>query len=125
MFLNQGIKAVLIDDDPLFCTLFAQFAKKLGVTVHYYHSVTELAYNLVHERYDVAIVDFDLGTVTGVDLAAALPMLLGDMPVIIISGDDRDRELFKPKELKIVDFCLKNTGPWHILGRACEVSGHF
>jgi len=36
--------------------------------------------------YDVAIVDYDLGVVTGVDIAEYLPVFFGSMPMVLISA---------------------------------------
>jgi DNA-binding NtrC family response regulator len=77
---------LLIDDDPIFCGLLGHYAETQGVVLHYYTSLLEFGNTAQLGNYDVAILDFDMGEITGPDSAGYVSGLFGNIPVLLISG---------------------------------------
>lgn len=103
-------RLVLIDDDPLFGNIMARFAKSRGAEVDYFESVLELESIRSSRRYDAAIVDYDLGNMTGIDVAEQLGVLFGDIPMVLVSSERRDREEPEAWPGSIKGFVPKQAG---------------
>src|SRR5687768_13603444 len=79
---------LVIDDDPLFCERMARTAWSSGANVTCCKTVGEVLHLSRMEplkRFDVALVDYFFGELTAVQVA----FLLGNMPVILMSGTER------------------------------------
>jgi DNA-binding response OmpR family regulator len=101
---------VLIDDDPLFGNIMTRFAKARGVDVDYFESM--LAFESLGRagRYDAAIVDYDLGDMTGIDIAEQAQFVFGDVPMVLVSSQQRDRSVPKTWPKSIKGFVRKQAG---------------
>ena len=109
-------KLLLVDDDPIFNMIMTQHAGKAGIPM----DTTEFCEPSVVKEgfdYDVVLIDYGLGSVCGLDLAAKLHRFVGDVPTIIISQSHRS---IGRNELQgsIKCFCLKSLGPTAIIDRA-------
>ncbi|MDA9951411.1 response regulator [Oligoflexaceae bacterium] len=83
-------KILLIDDDPIFGRIFLKMAQSKGKEVAYCESIDSLG-NLNAQEFDVAIVDYDLGHVTGVELASYIEKFaLSPMPIVLVSQSHRN-----------------------------------
>jgi ActR/RegA family two-component response regulator len=78
-------KVVLIDDDPVFCSVMLGAAKQKSIAIDTFQSLLEIGYIGNLNRYKVAIVDFDLGQMNGLEIADYLSVLFGDIPMILVS----------------------------------------
>jgi DNA-binding response OmpR family regulator len=114
---QKSRRIVLIDDDPAFCSIMASFATSRGLCLDYYSNLQEMGFLGKLSSYSVAIVDFDLGTMSGIEIAEYLPIFFGDMPMVLVSGMHRDeRGRLWPKSVK--EFVHKDEGPDAILDAA-------
>lgn len=86
-------KMVLIDDDPSYTAILKRSAALEGIELDVFHSLSELGFVSLLRNYDVAIVDYDLGTLNGVEIAEYMSSLLDDMPMVLISASDRSEEV--------------------------------
>lgn len=89
---DRAPKMVLIDDDPSYTAILARTAALEGIELDVFHSLSELGFVSLLRNYDVAIVDYDLGTLNGVEIAEYMSSLLDDMPMVLISASDRSEE---------------------------------
>jgi len=117
-------KFVLIDDDPLFCSIMRQTALREGTDLDVYNSSmflhlarTELSPDSVRGHYDGAIIDFDLGSTNGIDAAMCLTNLFGAIPILLISEKPRE-DAGKEWPSNIVRFHPKSDGYSSILKSA-------
>ena len=101
---------VVIDDDPLFGNIMTRFAKAQGTEVDYFESMREFEPCSRARRYDAAIVDYDLGDMTGIDIAEQLQVLFGDIPLVLVSSQPRDRSIPKTWPKVIKGFVRKQAG---------------
>jgi CheY-like chemotaxis protein len=94
---NSSINAIakrflLIDDDPAFCAVLEHSAKEQGIELHFYTSLLEFGNMRKPIGYDVVILDYDLGEITGLDAAGYVSGVFGNIPVVLISASS-EREI--------------------------------
>ena len=80
---------VLIDDDAIYRTIMSQVASKEGMELDVYESLAAMGSVGLLGTYDAAIVDYDLGTLTGVEIGEYLTSLFGNIPMILVSEKER------------------------------------
>jgi len=90
---TRSPKMILIDDDPSFTAILARFAALEGIELDTFNSLSELGFVALLRNYDVAIIDYDLGALNGVEIAEYMSSLLDDMPMVLISASDRSEEI--------------------------------
>ena len=108
---------ILIDDDPTFRAILLRSASMYGVQVDVYESLEELGAVGLLSRYDVAIVDYDLGVLNGLEIAEYLDILCCDTPMILVSAKDR-RSNAREWPQSIKQFIPKSMGYSYILEQA-------
>lgn len=114
---HDEMRFVLIDDDPTFRAILLRAAHIYGVQVDVYESLEELGAVGLLSRYDVAIVDYDLGALNGLEIAEYLDVLCSDTPMILVSAKDRRSNARKwPQSIK--QFIPKSMGYSYILEQA-------
>ena len=79
-------RILVVDDDPLFCRIMASLGEKMGITVEHRSSLRELYRVLPDLKFDVAIVDYDLGKITGVQLSQHIERVAKGKPVVLVSN---------------------------------------
>ncbi len=108
-------RIAVIDDDPMFGRIMEQLGRRAGVEIKYFEDFETL------EGFDVAIIDYDLGSMTGVDISRHVEMFIGALPVILVSRSKISRDRSWPRCIK--EFVYKGMGPWAILDAAIEAYG--
>jgi len=101
---------LLIDDDPAFCAIFEHSAKEQGIELHFYTSLLEFGNMRKPIRYDVVILDYDLGEVTGLDAAGYVSGVFGNIPVVLISASSEGEILPLVQLGSIRQFVQKSSG---------------
>lgn len=119
-FIERGRKLVLIDDDQAFCTIMQSFALSRGLALDCFTNLDEMGSIGRLSDYAAAIVDYDLGSMNGIEIAEYLPIFFGDMPMVLVSGQRRAAESHKPWPPSIRTFVHKDEGPDTILDRALD-----
>ncbi len=109
-------RILLVDDDPVFGRIMKRAAASFAARLAFVQSVDELTDEHLSD-VDVAIIDFDLGAVTGLELARFVDDRV-PMPVVLVSTTER-----RPDERwseSIHDFLVKESGPLAIMDAAFE-----
>ena len=106
---------LLVDDDPLFGKIMLAIASKQNVRLTYFRSPREAYQQLPSLRFDVAIIDYHLGLVNGIQLSNFLENFAKQIPVVLISGKNGDQIKDGPWPNNIQDFISKTTNPEEIL----------
>lgn len=89
---EDQVDIVLIDDDPIFCSLMAEHARRMSVNLHFFHDLLEVQESGNLQKYQVAILDYQLEQMNGLEVAQWIPMFFNDMPIVLISYEDRTQE---------------------------------
>lgn len=79
-------RLLLIDDDEDFGRLMQAIAITQGVKLDYFPSLLALGRIGRIAEYDVAILDYYLGEMSGLEVAEYVERFFGGKPVIIVSG---------------------------------------
>ncbi len=69
--------------------MLVRAAQRYGFTVDYYTSLMDMWSVGRFEQYNAAIIDYDLGSMSGIEVAESLPILFNEMPIVLVSGRDR------------------------------------
>ena len=112
-------KIVLIDDDPGFNLIMTRVAEQMGVSLNTYESLEDLGMVSLMNSYDIAIVDYDLGTVNGLDVANYAKSFFKDLPIYLISNQERQPSPYWPEN--IVKFSSKRNGYAGIMHMAQKI----
>lgn len=87
--LSTTTRVFLLDDDPVFCNLMAKVAKRHGVHLDAYESLMDLDSIGQILDYDVAIIDYNLQEMTGIEVGEYLRPFFAKTPVILVSIQDQ------------------------------------
>jgi CheY-like chemotaxis protein len=106
----EKFKVLLIDDDPTYRAIMRKCAENISeVDLSAYGSLVEMGSVCCLGKYDVIIVDFDLGLISGNDVATYLDSFFGSsIPMLLISSVNREPSL-KGTILEGARFSLKTT----------------
>lgn len=106
-------RLLIVDDDPVFGRVMKAVAEAGGWTVTFYSSVSKAYEHAGDGPWDAAIIDYDLGRVTGVQFGNYLDRMGGRIPILLVSA------LRVPADFKwptpVSGFLSKKTKPEDIL----------
>jgi len=111
-------RILVVDDDPTFGRIMQQAASKKGSALSYCKSIDELS-KLQSWDYDVIVMDYDLGSITGFELTTYLEKFTSvEAPVILVSQAKLRGSQKWPQTIR--EFVHKGLGPFAILDAAFE-----
>jgi DNA-binding NtrC family response regulator len=84
--LGSDDHVLLIDDDPLFCTLFKAAARSQNLRVDSYGSLADLGSIANIGKYQLVVADYYLPKVNGVEIAEYVEAFFKGTPVVLISA---------------------------------------
>lgn len=112
----------MIDDDPILATVGEALLVRLGYQVRAFTDPVAaiVAFRGAPEDYDVVITDFNMPTMSGVDVAREVAAMRSEVPIVLVSGhsEHTDEELAlagvrfrldKPYNLKSLDRILSRV----------------
>jgi DNA-binding NtrC family response regulator len=116
-------RIAVVDDDPRFIKLMIAIGRTRGVVIDGFLNPIEFGWALVGRTYDLIVVDYDLGGVTGVEVAQALASSCS-APVMLVSGHG-SHELplaLAPRNLK--GFIYKGRGATNFFDQILSMIDH-
>jgi DNA-binding NtrC family response regulator len=117
-------KILLIDDDPTFCFFMQTVAKKHGIKLDTYHQLVDATYGKTRiQDFDALILDYDLGDMTGVEVAEYVDYFMGGVPVLLISSNHRRARPLDPWPSSVIGFVHKNEGYENIFDAVLQTEG--
>lgn len=112
-------KMLLVDDDLCFGKIMRRQARKKGIKLTYCRHVNQFLKNL-NDPFDVAILDIDLGMITGMELANYLKNVKGQsLPIVYVSQTYRDPKSFV--DMHLSRFVHKSFGPHALFDAAIQM----
>lgn len=106
---------LVVDDDPVFGRVLSKIAEKRNVPLTFCSSVREVG-KLPNWGFDVGIIDYDLGVVTGLQFIDYLERFINKIPIILVSQYRQIKTQKWPGSVK--NFLHKSVGPYEILSAA-------
>lgn len=111
-------RVLLVDDDETFGKIMARIAQREGIPLTYFSSVKEFN-RLSKLNFDVAIIDYDLGTITGLQLSEIIERYLQKIPVVLVSQYRHIDPKYWPRCVR--NFVHKAVGPYQIFAALFDV----
>ncbi len=113
-------RVLVVDDDPTFCKVMSRTAKKLKIRITTCETLEKLTRLPDRPPYDVIVVDYYFGSLTGTQLS----YLLGKhVPVVMTCGTERHRIPDTEWPPCVLYFIHKLQGPEAILTEALKSVG--
>lgn len=78
-------KVLLVDDDPIFCRVMQSYGRDLGIQVVAYCDFQEMSQGTFDLPFAAAIVDYDLGDITGLSFARLIQQRSDLYPIVLVS----------------------------------------
>ena len=118
-FANKGI--LLIDDDPEFGAVVQTLAAAKGIPLVYYQSLMDMGTFARLGEFDVAIIDYKMDALNGIEVAEYIEVFFSDIPVILVSAANLEdiSEALWPRCVR--RFVSKDIGVYGILNSAMEL----
>ena len=117
------LRILVVDDDQTFGRLIGRAADIKGAKVTYCQSMDEVA-TIRSFDFDAIVMDYDLGDITGIELAKQLARFARcDIPSILVSQTRQTSSTKWPDSIR--EFVHKSLGPFAILDaafEACEIA---
>ncbi len=110
-------RVLIVDDDPVFLRLMGRIAAKENLEVTFARSMEELR-GIPDWDFDVAIVDYLLGPITGIDLVEYMETITESPPVVLVSHSRQVEGAAWPESVR--DFVHKALGPYAVMDAAYE-----
>lgn len=111
-------RILLVDDDPTFGLIMKQAAAKKSVEITFCKSLDEFS-ALKSWDFDVVIMDYDLGDVTGFELTSYMEQFTTEeVPVILVSQTKQRNSKHWPNAIR--EFVHKDLGAFAILDATFE-----
>ena len=114
---KRSPRVLLVDDDLSYGKIIKKAASHKGFDLTYCQSIEEFSV-LSKWEYDVIIMDYDLGYVTGCELANYIENYVKEVTVVLVSQTKRKESNAWPKSIK--GFVSKSLGPHAVLDAVFE-----
>ena len=114
-------KLVIFDDDVCFGALISAKAKACGFESRFFTSLVDMGSFARIKEFDIAIVDFYLGTIRGDEIAEYVDTFFDQVPVIIVSSADMSESRISQWPASVRMFVPKSAGPGRIIEAARSI----
>ena len=111
-------RILLIDDDPTYGLIMERVARQNAARLHHVCTPDQIP-SAAEFGFDVLVVDYDLGSVTGYEMTSYLERHMAEeIPVILVSHSERNDTHSWPDTIR--EFVHKKLGPYAVLDAAFE-----
>lgn len=116
--LSLKPKLLLVDDDPTYGKIMHKAATLHKLHLTYCKDMEDFA-QLSDFSFDVAIVDYNLGCVNGIELTRYIESYaMKPVPVILVSQTQQRANENWPNSIR--EFIYKENGPTAVINAACK-----
>lgn len=111
-------KVLIVDDDPAICKLLEKVMRSCELEPAVVTSGTQALTVLEADRFDLILLDVELGDIEGFDVIQAIRARGDTTPVMIISGRSEDYDMLYGLSLGADDYVTKPFRPQILGGKA-------
>jgi len=110
--MSSELRLLVVEDDPVDRMAFERFVEDEGLPYDYYvaTSIAEAREFLEREQPDIALMDYQLGDGTGLEVLEALD----DVPALIVTGTGNERVAVEAMKRGAYDYLVKDPGGGHL-----------
>lgn len=103
---------LVVDDDPSFCHLMTRLGERENFKVIAYSSIRNVYRDLEFIDFDVAVIDYDLGPVTGAQFSNYVKRVKKNIPVLLVSSGSMEGAVSESDQVFARE--SKLSGPYKI-----------
>lgn len=118
---SVGDKLLVVDDDPNFGALISAVAKDRGFIPKFFTSLIDMGSFARIKEFDVAVIDYYLGSMRGDEIAEYVDTFFSEVPVIIVSSEDLRESRNVKWPACVRTFIPKSEGPGRIIDTARQI----
>jgi len=116
---TNPLRLLIVDDDPMICRSLKAVAERCGFVAKCFSNVRHAYREVPQDQFDLAVVDYDLGRVSGTQFSRYLEKYGKLTPVLLISNSGPiDASKWTAQ---VVGSVGKLGGPTKIIGRAIDL----
>src|SRR5271157_4063031 len=104
---SEGTKLLLVDDEEGYVTVLAKRLSKRNFQVKTALSGTEAIRILRNESFDLAVLDFKMEDMDGIEVLKIFKVMEPKMPVIILTGHGSETAAREGMEYGAFDYLVK------------------
>ncbi len=104
---SKGTKLLLVDDEETYVTVLAKRLSKRNFLVKTAFSGSEAIRILRNERFDLAVLDFKMEDMDGIEVLKVFKTMEPKMPVIILTGHGSETAAREGIEFGAFDYLVK------------------
>jgi len=102
------MRIAILEDDISQAELVSLWLKNVGHSCHHFQSAADFQRNLVHESYDLIILDWELPSSSGIEVLKWLRQQLGwELPVLFTTVRDSEDDIVTALEAGADDYINK------------------
>jgi CheY-like chemotaxis protein len=113
-------RILIVDDDAIFTQILSRAATRKGILSKTVSNLSDVGHPTSWD-FDVAVVDYDLKIVNGVEFTDYLNHFGASFPIILVSGRNREDDGSWPANIR--SFVRKDKGNEAILDEIKRVQG--
>lgn len=117
-YLSGKPRMIVIDDDPIFLSLMVRASIRAGFEVESFASLADVGHLGSLAHFDLAIVDYQLEQMTGIEIAEYLDVFFKNMPMILVSANDKENVDLTNWPRSIKRFVSKQEGLSEVINAA-------
>ncbi len=121
MLMPASDKLLVIDDDETFCKIVGAAGRSRGFETRCYSSLVDMGSFARIKEFDVAIIDYYLGSMRGDEIAEYVDTFFRDIPVLIVSAKDFETDQMAKWPDSVRRFVSKSAGADAIIANTREV----
>lgn len=108
-------KILVVDDDPEVIRMLNRFLRRNGFEFFGAETIENAMKLMEQEIFDIALIDYQLGTDDAIDLCSRIRKHTTDLPLICMSGYVLDHEIESCKKAGFADVLKKPMEPVDLL----------
>jgi len=120
--MGQATPIAIIDDDASLCRSLARLLRLNGFEPCSYSSAEDFLSDLKRARFACALVDVQLGGMSGLEMQRAMNMLGDHMPVIFVTAHDEPAIRAEAVHGGCAGFCSKSDDGARIMDTVRQVT---
>ncbi len=105
---RKTFRGILVDPDPAYAEKFISAAAIFGLVVDHFRSMQDIVYLGIFNNYDVAILNTEIGQVSGWEIAEYIEKFGFGLPVVLLS--DHLSQIPENPEISASKHLLKGVG---------------
>ena len=113
--IKKSLKILVADDDNIYCIAMKKTLTSCGHTVNICQSGEDAINILKHEIFDIILLDYKMGQVSGIDVLQWMFDNKIDIPVILITGHGSEEVALEAWKWRANEYLIKGETDWSLI----------